>query len=144
MITHHYLFVRPALAGGLLALVFTGGLVAADDLPTLDGMSLFMSHAERDEIDNRSPVAALEPETAVDEQPAQPAGNLLIERKVSLNGVVIRPDHSTVLLLNTASKVLTGDRKSTSRDFRFEVEVYRQSLRLSPGETVRVAVGDDQ
>ena len=128
----------------LFSILAIGDFLAANELPSLDGLSLFMSHSERDKMDNDSPFEALLPESVAEVQPAVPAAIQSVEKTVSLNGAVIRPDHSAVLLLNTGTEILQKIKPSTESDLRFDVKAYRQVLTLSPGETVRVRINGGQ
>ena len=133
---------RAAFCFVLCVVVFIGELLAANDAPSLAGLSLFMSKAERDSIDKVSPPTAAPVETVVPVVIDKPAPKRPVIRKVTLHGAVIRPDQSAVLLLNTGTKILQRNEHSSAPDLHFKVQAYRNSVKLVPGETVRVRVRD--
>lgn len=144
MLLNRVQFTRGTFASVLCVVFLNGEFLAANDTPSLDGLSLFMSKAERDRIDKDSPPVELPPETVAPVEIEKPVSKRPVIRKVTLKGAVIRPDQSAVFLLNTGIKILQGKAYSSEPDLRFEVQAYRTSVKIAPGETVRVRVRDDQ
>ena len=125
-------------------MVMTSSALAEEELPTLDNLSLFMSPVERDQIDKDSiPVQAPEKKSIALPETEKPVVNKPITKKVTLHGAVVRPDHSAVLMLNTGTRIIRYRESQPAPDFHFEVKAFSQSVKLSPGESVQIRVGDE-
>lgn len=135
---------RRKMIGTVLPMVLFCEVVRSNDLPSLDELSLFMSQAERLQIDSKFPEPGIAEEPAPTLVLDKPATKPPAMTKIVLNGAVIRPDKSTVLFLNNGNKMLKPQKNTSESDLHFEFKAYGQLVELSPGESLNVRTSSDE
>lgn len=132
----------PALVAGCLMLL-QGGVNADERKYTLGDLRLFMSSAERQDIDQPALISDVTPEVELPVVEVIVKKAKLPDSKVSLHGVVVRPDGSATLFLNSGTRNLDPEQRSRSDRFSFPIVVNKKQVILKPGQTVSVDNSSD-
>lgn len=129
----------------LIASLLQSKVIADNRKVQLGEQRLFMSNDQRRQIEQEALVVDIEPVVSLPVVPTAVKKPAVKPKpiRVTLNGAVLRPNGSTVLIVNDQIRVIPGTQDLKSDSFLFSVKFKKRVVKLTPGQTVWVKSEDD-